>query len=136
MGIPIIGDIIGAVKDLASEVIVDKDKRDEINIRLKELEDRTSERLHEELMAQVEVNKVEAAHPNVFVAGWRPFIGWVGGVGLGWAFVLAPMFRVSPMVDSNQLMVLVTAMLGVGAQRSFEKVKGVATGDLTTGNKK
>src|SRR3546814_16111510 len=76
MAIPIIGDIINAVKDVVSEVVVEKDKKNELNVRLQELEDKANERLHEEVMAQSEVNKVEAAHPSIFVAGWRPFIGW------------------------------------------------------------
>ena len=79
MGIPIIGDLISGVKDLVSEVIVDKDKRLEINYKLQELESRAEDRLHQELMAQAETNKVEAQHESLFVAGWRPFIGWVSG---------------------------------------------------------
>lgn len=137
MGIPIIGDIIGAVKDLASEVIVDKDKRDEINLKLQELEDRSNERLHQELMGQIEINKQEAAHPSIFVAGWRPFIGWVCGVAVSWSFVAAPVFEwisrlfgwkgAMPELDVGQLMTLILAMLGIGAQRSFDKYKGVDT---------
>lgn len=135
MGIPIIGDIIGAVKDLASEVIVDKDKRNEINIRLQELEDKANERLHQELMGQIEINKVEAAHANVFVSGWRPFIGWTGGAGLAWNFVIGPFAEFvarlfdwtgkMPELDTGQLMTLILAMLGIGAQRTYEKVKNV-----------
>lgn len=133
--VPIIGDIIGAVKDVVGEVVVDKDKRNEINFKLKELEDRANERLHEELMGQIEVNKVEAAHQSVFVAGWRPFIGWTGGVGLGWTFVVSPVVEFfsrifgytgsMPEVDSAQLMTLILAMLGVGAMRTYEKTKKV-----------
>ena len=145
MGIPIIGDIIGAVKDLAGKAIVDKDKKNEILFKLQELEDKADQRFHEELMGQIEVNKVEAASSSVFVAGWRPFIGWVGGVGLAYSFVLSPFIEFiarargyggeMPMPDSGQLMTLILGMLGVGAMRSYEKVKGVATGDMTTKNK-
>lgn len=135
MGLPIIGDIIDAVKDLAGEVIVDKDKRNELNVRLKELEDRTNERLHDELMGQIEINKVEAAHHSIFVAGWRPFIGWTGGIGLGWTFVASPVVEFfsrifgytgkMPEVDTGQLMTLILAMLGVGAMRTYEKIRNV-----------
>jgi hypothetical protein len=143
MGIPIIGDIIGAFKDLASEVIVDKDKKNELQVRLQELADKTDERLHAELMGQIEVNKEEAKHSSIFVAGWRPFIGWVGGVGLAYSFVLAPFIEFiakangyigeMPLPDSSQLMTLVTAMLGVGAMRSFDKKEGTATTKMRKG---
>ena len=140
MGLPIIGDIISAVKDLASEVIVDKDKRDEINLKLQELEAQADARLHEELMGQIETNKIEAANSSVFVAGWRPFIGWVGGVGLAYSFVLAPFIEFiaralgftgqMPLPDAGQLMTLVLSMLGIGAMRSYDKAKGTETGRI------
>lgn len=135
MGIPIIGDIIDAVGELASEVIVDKDKRNEINVKLKEIEDRANERLHAELMGQIETNKIEAAHSSIFVAGWRPFIGWTGGAGIAWTFLGSPITEfvsrifgytgAMPEVDTNALLFLVTSMLGIGAMRTYEKVKGV-----------
>lgn len=137
MGIPIIGDIIGAVKDLVSEVVVDKDRRNELNVRLQELADKADSRLHDELMGQIEINKVEAAHPSIFVAGWRPFIGWVSGAALTWTFIVSPIFEWAsrlfgwtgpmPELDTGQLIALVMAMLGVGAQRTVEKVRGVDT---------
>jgi hypothetical protein len=137
MKIPIIGDIVGAVKDLVSEVVVDKDKKNELNVRLQELADKADDRFHQELMGQIEVNKVEAAHPSIFVAGWRPAVGWISAVGLGWQFVLSPFAETvarwsgwtgtMPVVDTESLMMLVLGMLGIGAQRSFEKFKGVDT---------
>lgn len=137
MKIPIIGDIVGAVKDLVSEVVVDKDKKNELNVRLQELADKADDRLHQQLMGQIEVNKVEAAHPSIFVAGWRPAVGWISAIGLGWQFVLAPFAETiarwlgwmgtMPVVDTESLMMLVLGMLGIGAQRSFEKFKGVDT---------
>lgn len=141
MAIPILGDIISGVKDIVSEVIVDKDKRIEINYKLQELEAQAEIRLHEELMAQAEINKVEAANESVFVSGWRPFIGWVGGFGVAWTFVISPIAEwisrlfgwagKMPELDTGQLMALVTAMLGVAGYRTYEKVKGVATTSLT-----
>jgi uncharacterized membrane protein (DUF106 family) len=137
MKIPIIGDIVGAVKDLVSEVVVDKDKKNELNVRLQELADKADDRLHQQLMGQIDVNKVEAAHPSIFVAGWRPAVGWISAVGLGWQFVLSPFAETvarwsgwtgtMPVVDTESLMMLVLGMLGIGAQRSFEKFKGVDT---------
>ena len=137
MGIPIIGDVIDAVKDLVSEVVVDKDKKNELNVRLQELSDKADQRFHDELMGQIEVNKVEAAHPSVFVAGWRPAIGWIGAAGLGWQFLLAPIAEwgsrlggwtgTMPVVDTAALMTLTLGILGIGAQRSFDKSRGVDT---------
>lgn len=141
MAIPIIGDVISAVKDIIGEVVVDKDKRIEVNYKLEELKAQSEERLHLELLAQAEINKVEAANESIFVAGWRPFIGWVSGVGVAWTFVFSPVVEwVSrlngftgkmPELETGQLMALVTAMLGVAGYRTFEKVKGVNTTSLT-----
>jgi roadblock/LC7 domain-containing protein len=87
-------------------------------------------------LAQVEVNKVEAAHSSVFVAGWRPSIGWVCAAGLAWAFVLAPVASWAlvalgikaelPAIQFDHLFELVLAMLGFGGLRTFEKMRGVA----------
>jgi roadblock/LC7 domain-containing protein len=87
-------------------------------------------------MAQVEVNKVEATHSSVFVAGWRPSIGWVCAAGLAWAFVVAPVASWAlvalgikaelPAIHTDYLLELVLAMLGIGGLRTFEKLRGVA----------
>lgn len=91
-------------------------------------------------LAQLEVNKAEAGTGNMFIAGWRPFIGWVGGASIAWQFVVKPMilafggyfseeFRTAvlnaPTLDQN-MWELITAMLGIASLRSFEKIKGVA----------
>jgi Holin of 3TMs, for gene-transfer release len=132
----ILKDLISPVTDIIGEVVVDKDKKKELEYKLQELVDKADQRYHDELMAQTEVNKVEAAHASIFVAGWRPFIGWTGGVGLAYSFVLAPFIEFvarangyvqeMPMPDAAQLMMLVTSMLGVGAMRSYDKTKGTA----------
>jgi hypothetical protein len=89
-----------------------------------------------ESQAQNEVNKVEAGHQSLFVAGWRPFIGWMGGISLGYAFLLQPILSwflaifgvTTPLPEPNTetMMALVTAMLGVTAARSFDKWKGTS----------
>jgi len=139
MAIPILGDIIGAVKDVVSEVVVDKDKRNEINYKLQELEDKADQRLHEQLMGQIEVNKTEAEHSSVFVAGWRPFIGWGCGAAFIYNAILAPMTGWAS-ADLPFVQTVLMGMLGLGAMRSYEKVKGVATTSITksslTKNKK
>ena len=80
-------------------------------------------------MVQTEINKVEAQHRSPFVAGWRPFIGWVCGAGLGMSFIVNPFIqwitgRPGPEMPLDAMMTLVTALLGLGAMRTFEKMNG------------
>ena len=96
---------------------------------------------NEAALAQVEVNKIEAAHPTVFVAGWRPFIGWVCGVALAlyyipmfiigmalwiWACLEAGQLVPRPELGVAEIIGLVMAMLGLGGLRTLEKLNGVA----------
>lgn len=87
--------------------------------------------------SQTDVNAVEAANANVFVSGWRPFIGWVCGLALAYQYVAAPLLMwvasslhialaTPPKLDET-LWQLVFAMLGLGGMRTFEKIKGVAS---------
>lgn len=135
MGIPIIGDLIDGVKDLVSEVIVDKDKRDQVNLELAKLQDSAQARLDAQVLAQVEVNKVEAASGSIFVAGWRPAVGWVGASALAYSYILSPILvglgLDLPTPDYSGLMNIVLAMLGIGGMRTYEKVKGVSTNNYT-----
>ena len=90
---------------------------------------------NEVMLAQTRINEAEAAHKSIFVAGWRPFIGWVCGAGICWSMVVSPIFQWAinmfgagselPTVDTSYLMELVTAMLGMSGLRTFEKMKGV-----------
>lgn len=85
---------------------------------------------------QVELNKIEAAHRSVFVAGWRPFLGWVGGIGMAWAFLGHPVFAWAaalwfpglepPAIVTEHLLELVLALLGLSGLRTFEKTVGRA----------
>lgn len=93
------------------------------------------------ITGQLAINQQEAASAHWFVSGWRPFIGWICGFGLLWAFVLGPLLTfiaglagsgvVFPALDIGTLMTLLFGMLGLGAQKSFEKAKGVETVRLT-----
>lgn len=95
---------------------------------------------------QNKINEIEAAHQSVFVAGWRPFIGWICGIGLFWAFVLQPMaawilaafipdFPPPPQIHTDNLYQLVLAMLGMGGLRTFEKMRGVSRETSPIGSK-
>ena len=77
----------------------------------------------------LELNKVEAQHRSVFVAGWRPAVGWVCVIGIGFAFVGNPLLTRfiggAPVeVPLDMIMELVLAMLGMGALRTIEKIQG------------
>ena len=84
---------------------------------------------HEALKGQLEINKVEAAHDSVFVSGGRPCIGWVCALGLFYNVILANILGIwvdVPEVDTTLLVPVMMGMLGIGAMRSYEKVKGVS----------
>lgn len=133
----ILGDILKPVTGIIDKAVVDVDKKKELQYKLQELADNTDQRYHDELMAQMDVNKVEAAHPSIFVAGWRPFSGWVGGFGLAYAGIVHPLIvwgasfggytGAIPELDTGLLLVVLTGMLGIGAQRSYDKRNGVDT---------
>jgi hypothetical protein len=80
-------------------------------------------------LAQVELNKIEAQHRSVFVAGWRPAIGWVCAAGLSFPFVINPCIQwwtgdVGPTLPLSSITELIIAMLGLGAMRTVEKFGG------------
>ena len=88
-------------------------------------------------LAQIEVNRIEAQHRSVFVAGWRPFIGWICGAALAWNFVLrdiavwacavwAPGTPVPPALQLEHLLTVLLSLLGLGGLRTFEKFGGRA----------
>jgi len=86
--------------------------------------------------AQLEVNKAEAAHRTIFVAGWRPWIGWTCGAAFSLHFVILPVAYVvagmlkiempSLSFDMETLLTVLFGLLGLGGLRTFEKMKGVA----------
>ena len=87
-------------------------------------------------IAQLGINKQEAAHRSIFVAGWRPFIGWTCGVALAYTYVIQPIlifglgqagYLVSlPTMDIGEMMPVLMGILGLGGLRTFEKYKGMA----------
>ena len=86
---------------------------------------------------QLAINAEEAKHASLWVSGWRPFVGWVGGVGLAYAAILEPLARFAatlggyagafPVLDTTITMQLLFGLLGLGGFRTFEKAKGVAS---------
>ena len=126
--------LIGPVTGLLDKFVEDKDQKARLAHEIATMAEKYA---HESALAQVETNREEAKHKNVFVAGWRPFIGWTCGVALAWHFVLAPLvlfiagwlgvqMPTLPEFDMDSLMTVLVGMLGLGAFRSYEKTKGVA----------
>jgi len=86
-------------------------------------------------LTQAETNKIEASHRSVFVSGWRPFLGWCSGLGFAWVFVISPVAQwvlalqgitlVLPQLQTDVLMELTLAMLGLAGLRTWEKSKGL-----------
>lgn len=85
---------------------------------------------------QISINKIEAAHNSIFVAGWRPFIGWVCGVALAYAYIIQPLAEwviklngidvVMPTLNTDTLYQLIIALLGMATLRTYEKTQKVA----------
>lgn len=85
-----------------------------------------------QVIAQLEINAKEAAHPSIWVAGWRPYFGWVGGTAFLYVGVIKPLLawyaRIKgwpepPEIDTEFLWVVVSGLLGIGGLRTFEKTK-------------
>ena len=92
------------------------------------------------VQGQLDINKEEAKHGSLFVAGWRPAVGWICGISLGWNFIVHPMLlwiafilpdipidlSTAPQLDTGELMTVLLGMLGLGGLRTYEKRVGVA----------
>jgi len=122
-----IGDVADLIKDGIDKIWPDKTDQEKAQAAY----------LLAALQGQLDINKAEAANPSIFVAGWRPFVGWVCGVGfavnalaplLEWLAALVGHPVKFPAFDTSVEMTLLTGMLGLGGMRSFDKVNGVASG--------
>lgn len=126
------GPIASGLFGLIDKLFTSEDERMAAKLKVLELE-KSGE------LAQIAVNAQEAKHDSIFVAGWRPFIGWVCGLAFTWAFLLYPMLSffvvalglpvdltLVPELDLAAMMPVLMGMLGLGAMRSWEKREGVA----------
>ena len=92
------------------------------------------------MQGQLKINAVEAAHRSIFVAGWRPFIGWVGGFSLAYAGILEPLMRFIatvagyegdfPLIETASTITILMGMLGIGGMRSYDKKNKTQTDKL------
>ena len=129
----LVSSLIGPVTGILDKVIEDKDQKAKLAHELATMADKLS---HEQQLAQIEVNKAEAASGSLFKGGWRPFIGWVCGIAFGYHFVVQPIivFVVAlvgvnipelPEFQMNTLLTVLGGMLGIGSLRTYEKQKGL-----------
>jgi len=131
--IPVLGDVIREVGETLRQVIPDPKAKAELQVRLAELADKADARETDLMAGQIRVNEQEAKHANLFVAGWRPAVGWCCALALAYTWIVAPLakaaFRLDdmPALDPNAIYPVLTAMLGIGAMRTVEKLSGVAT---------
>tara|TARA_R100001129_G_scaffold171062_1_gene141023 strand:+ start:129 stop:512 length:384 start_codon:yes stop_codon:yes gene_type:complete len=122
----ILSSLIEPATKILDKVIEDKDQKNALAHEIATMAERHANELAK---GQLEVNKVEAAHKSLFVAGWRPSIGWCCSLGLLYHVLIAPIAGIwveVPKIDSSLLMTTMTGMLGLGAMRSYEKTKGVS----------
>lgn len=138
------GSIIEAVGKVADDLITtDKERLEmEIQNRILDLEEKRLNQAGD--MAQIEVNKEEAKSASVFVSGWRPAIGWIGATALTYQFLAYPLLQWAwkwgqatnwippelsppPLLDAEQLWVMLSGILGIAGMRTYEKSKGVAS---------
>ena len=118
--------LIGPLSGLLDKFIEDKDQKYALAHEIATMSERHA---HEALKGQLEINKVEAAHKSLFVAGWRPAIGWVCMLGLLYNTIIANVLSIwieVPEVDTTLLVPVMMGMLGLGAMRSYEKVNHVS----------
>ena len=122
----IVSQLVGPVTGLLDKFIEDKDQKAAL---AHEIATMSEKHAHEALKGQLEVNKVEAAHKSLFVAGWRPCLGWVCALGLFYNSIVVNILGIwvdVPEVDTTLLVPVMMGMLGIGAMRTVEKVKGVS----------
>jgi hypothetical protein len=123
--------LIPVIGELVEKVVPDPNKRMELQAQLATLAEQESQRESTERVAQINLNNTEAQHRSIFVAGWRPAIGWTGALSL---FMYYPVQIAWQLVEFNtvkldvtDLLAIIAGLLGFGIQRSYEKTKGVSS---------
>ena len=132
-----LGSILGAslgdaFKEIMSVFKVDPTTALQNRTELEKIQYELQGKLIDQITAQIEVDRQEAQNANMFVAGWRPAIGWICGAGLGIQFIINPLATwiaalahhpiAFPTLDLGTLLTLLLGMLGLGGMRTYEKV--------------
>lgn len=134
--------LTGPVMGIINKLIPDKEKQLELQLEMLKLQQSSDfkaiDAALQESQMQADINKQEAAHASIWVAGWRPFIGWVCGSGLALQFIIFPLVFwigqlvgvsiLMPTLPFEMIMTMLGGMLGIGTMHTFEKVKGVVKG--------
>ncbi|MEQ3693169.1 MAG: 3TM-type holin [Thalassolituus sp.] len=132
-----IGSLLKSIGAIADDLTTSDEERLKIALKDKQIDAGL-------VMGQLDINKTEAQHKSVFVAGWRPAIGWVGAFALAYQFIVYPLLMWGwawlqasgvvpdgvtppPVLPTDALWVIVSGMLGIGSMRSFDKAKGNST---------
>ena len=125
--------LVGPIAKLLDKVIPDADERNRLAFEISTLAEKQA---HEIAKAQIEVNREEATSHSIFVAGWRPMVGWVCCAGLATNYLLVPVCNfiltitespiTVPPLDLSEMMPVLLGMLGLGSLRTYEKTKNVA----------
>ena len=134
--VPVLGSIIETVGKVADDLFTSDKERAQAALQAYEAETDRGR-------LQTDINKVEAAHSSLFVAGWRPAVGWVGVAAMAYQFVLYPFLvwgwtamqaagwiaatlPAPPILATDALWIILTGILGIGGFRTIEKVKGTS----------
>ena len=128
----VIASLVGPVSGLLGKIVEDKDQRKAL---AHEIATMTEKYAQENALAQMAVNKAEAASSSIFVSGWRPATGWVCVLGMAGNFIVTPFANfvlallevevVIPLVPLDTMMPVLLGLLGLGGLRTLEKTKGV-----------
>lgn len=138
----IVGDVLGEVGKTARQVLPDKRADRAQDLEEREFDDRDAEREYELGKGQIEINKIEAAHESIFVAGWRPALGWVSALGSLMAFVVLPLFTIIqamwkgaavPTYPIENLAALIAYLLGSQITSSVRKIREMKADPLAAG---
>mgnify|MGYP003142842486 CR=1 FL=1 len=129
----IVSALIGPVSGLLSKVITDKDQAAKLAHEIATMSDRHAQ---EALLAQLEINRAEAASGSFFKGGWRPAVGWVCAIAFAYHFVVKDLIVFGatfagaelpelPDFDMGTLLTVLGGMLGIGGLRTYEKQRGL-----------
>ena len=123
------GGLVDSVGKIVDELHTSDEEKAQAKIKLKELENDLQTK-------QMEINKVEAGHKSIFVAGWRPATGWLIVGILFYSYILQPFIIMIlkilgkdieiPNLNTSEVMPIILGMLGLGFSRSYEKKNKVA----------
>lgn len=130
--ISLITSLIDPVSNILDKFIEDKDQKARLAHEIATLADKQAQ---DQVMGQLEINKAEAQHPSMFVAGWRPAIGWVCALAMLFNYLLIPFINLGlefggidinlDLIEMETMMPVLLGMLGLGGMRTAEKIKRV-----------